>query len=359
VVVVGAGAIGNELVKGLALIGVGQALVVDMDLIAPSNLTRSVLFRMADVGRPKAEVVCERASELNPDSRFVPVVGDIEWTVSDADMAAADVVIGCLDNAYARSVLNRRTRQVNRPWLDGGISIDAIQVSGFRRPGPCWACSVGERTLAQLRQRFSCTGFRRETAASPVPTTAVTASIAGAILLERTVGLLHGETSAIGVRDTLLLSSRVWSSATMTIRADCPLHGPTSRRHPRRMRTRSHDSMADLWDEVGASDAVKVRVPHELIVGMTCSACGYGTTLVAPRGRVGQEQGICDRCGSVTVPTLRTILTRTSPEASLPLATLGINDGDHLMIQDARRRTLVELDGDSLWSPTQEDTRWN
>ena len=77
VLVIGAGAIGNEVVKGLALVGVGCVMVVDMDHVAPSNLTRCVLFRDSDVGRPKADVVCERAAELNPDSRFIPVVGDL------------------------------------------------------------------------------------------------------------------------------------------------------------------------------------------------------------------------------------------------------------------------------------------
>ena len=51
VLVVGAGAIGNELIKNLALLGIGKILIVDMDRIEHTNLTRSVLFRAGDVGR--------------------------------------------------------------------------------------------------------------------------------------------------------------------------------------------------------------------------------------------------------------------------------------------------------------------
>ena len=54
VLVVGAGALGNEVVKNLALLGVGTILIIDRDVVEPSNLSRSVLFRLADGGRPKA-----------------------------------------------------------------------------------------------------------------------------------------------------------------------------------------------------------------------------------------------------------------------------------------------------------------
>ena len=56
----GAGALGNEVVKNLALLGIGSMLVADFDTIEVSNLSRSVLFREADLGRRKAEVVAQR-----------------------------------------------------------------------------------------------------------------------------------------------------------------------------------------------------------------------------------------------------------------------------------------------------------
>ena len=48
VMVVGCGALGNEVLKNLALFGVGHIVVVDFDQVEPHNLTRSVLFRMED-----------------------------------------------------------------------------------------------------------------------------------------------------------------------------------------------------------------------------------------------------------------------------------------------------------------------
>src|SRR3954466_3490505 len=56
VLVVGAGALGNEVLKNLALLGVGTVYVIDIDTIEASNLSRSVLFRAEDGGLPKAKV---------------------------------------------------------------------------------------------------------------------------------------------------------------------------------------------------------------------------------------------------------------------------------------------------------------
>ena len=56
VMVVGAGAIGNEVIKNLALLGVGNLWIVDFDTVDVTNLTRSVLFREADIEIGRAHV---------------------------------------------------------------------------------------------------------------------------------------------------------------------------------------------------------------------------------------------------------------------------------------------------------------
>ena len=73
ILVIGAGALGNEIIKNLALLGIGNIIVVDFDKIEPSNLSRSVLFRERDRGRFKAEVAAERAKDLYPDLKIKPL----------------------------------------------------------------------------------------------------------------------------------------------------------------------------------------------------------------------------------------------------------------------------------------------
>src|SRR5215203_7171615 len=67
VLVIGAGALGNEIIKNLALLGVGNVLVADMDRIENSNLSRSVLYRANDNGQLKATAAANATRGIYPD----------------------------------------------------------------------------------------------------------------------------------------------------------------------------------------------------------------------------------------------------------------------------------------------------
>src|SRR5687768_295716 len=73
ILVVGAGALGNEVLKNLALLGIGEVWVVDFDDIEDSNLTRSVLFRARDRGKNKAVAAADMVRDINPDTRITPL----------------------------------------------------------------------------------------------------------------------------------------------------------------------------------------------------------------------------------------------------------------------------------------------
>ena len=85
--VIGAGALGNEILKNLALLGVGNVVVADRDRIENSNLSRSVLFRGEDCGLSKADVAAARAREIYPGMRVQPLTSTSSTTWARASTA--------------------------------------------------------------------------------------------------------------------------------------------------------------------------------------------------------------------------------------------------------------------------------
>ena len=114
VLVAGAGALGNEVVKNLALFGIGHIYVADFDRIELSNLTRSVLFREEDAYSHayKADIVAKRAREINPQIEVTPIVGNLFSEVGFGLYRSVDVIIGCLDSRLARYQLNRLAKEL-------------------------------------------------------------------------------------------------------------------------------------------------------------------------------------------------------------------------------------------------------
>ena len=124
VLVIGAGALGNEILKNLALLGVGNVLVADLDKIENSNLSRSILYREADCGQSKAEVAARRVREIYPGIRSQAFHGNVVYDLGLGVYRWADVVIGGLDNREARVA-------IDSPGSNTGT--EASQPSG-RRP---------------------------------------------------------------------------------------------------------------------------------------------------------------------------------------------------------------------------------
>ena len=77
--VVGCGALGNEVMKNLVLMGVGHLVLVDFDCVEPSNLSRSILYHSSDIGQRKVDVAKRALLQLNPDLRVDTIFGDVAY----------------------------------------------------------------------------------------------------------------------------------------------------------------------------------------------------------------------------------------------------------------------------------------
>ncbi|MFX1427104.1 MAG: ThiF family adenylyltransferase [Promethearchaeota archaeon] len=119
IMIVGVGALGCEIAKDFALMGIGKLILVDLDTIETSNLSRQMLFRPGDEGRPKAEVAAERLKEMNPYLNidfYFEKLQKLPMSVYEE----SDVIIAALDNFNARLDLNKICLRMKKPMVEGG-----------------------------------------------------------------------------------------------------------------------------------------------------------------------------------------------------------------------------------------------
>ncbi|XP_064632231.1 ubiquitin-like modifier-activating enzyme 1 isoform X2 [Lineus longissimus] len=127
--VVGAGAIGCEIMKSFAMMGVGcspegKVYVTDMDIIEKSNLNRQFLFRPADVQKFKSTTAASAAKVMNPDFNIIAhknMVGhETEKIYNDVFFESLDGVANALDNVDARMYMDRRCVYYRKSLLESG-----------------------------------------------------------------------------------------------------------------------------------------------------------------------------------------------------------------------------------------------
>lgn len=131
VFLVGSGAIGCEMLKNWAMMGLGSGpnggiIITDNDTIEKSNLNRQFLFRPKNVGKNKSEVAAEAVQAMNPDLKgkieaLLDKVGpETEDIFDDAFWQKLDFVTNALDNVDARTYVDRRIIFYKKPLLESG-----------------------------------------------------------------------------------------------------------------------------------------------------------------------------------------------------------------------------------------------
>jgi len=156
ILVVGAGGIGCELLKNLALSGFRHVEVIDLDTIDVSNLNRQFLFRSHHVGSPKCEVAVQAALSMCPsviddeanDREGKPVYIAHHGNVKDNErfglsfFQTFDVVLNALDNVDARRHVNRLCLASNVPLVEAGTTGYLGQVTVIAKDAnvECYEC---------------------------------------------------------------------------------------------------------------------------------------------------------------------------------------------------------------------------
>jgi molybdopterin/thiamine biosynthesis adenylyltransferase len=357
-VVVGAGALGNEVLKNLALLGLGRVFVCDMDTIETSNLTRSTLYRLRDVGRRKAEVAVERTMEMNPDTTAVAVEGDVRFRLGLGVVRRADVILGCLDSVAARVAVNRHAFRMGKTFIDSGLDHLNGDVRVYALPdGPCYECGLTEHDRKTLKRRQSCLKLARdEQSLRKVPTSPTIASIAGGLQTQIAIRAMHGRPVPAGRRLGLYGMSDVMFDVKLSVSDECPAHGwVESLAGKEVVETKLAASSATLGDLLGEARRVLGPKAHvsleddrEVIVGLSCAACSLSRRVLSLAGTLKEEDARCEKCGETMAPDLRARLDGEEGLNDRTLAELGLPPLHIIRIVDEEggREALLELTGD-------------
>lgn len=219
VLVAGAGALGNEVIKDLALFGVGHIFVVDFDRIEVSNLTRSVLFRENDAfeHKFKAQVAAQRAMEINPQIKVTPIVGNLFSEVGLALYKSVDVIIGCLDSRLARYQLNRMAMRAGKTWIDGSIENLTGVVKVYTPGVSCYECGLSREEFNIIMLRTGCADVvRSQTSQGRVATTPISASIVGAVQAQEAMKIIHQDCYDVDKLPFTTLQGKIWRYEGLT-----------------------------------------------------------------------------------------------------------------------------------------------
>ena len=230
VMVVGAGALGNEVLKNLALLNMGHIFIVDFDTIEYANLCRSVLFREEDINRNsfKCEIAAQRIKEINPNIKVQTVNGDIMVDVGLGVFRRMDVVIGCLDNRIARLFINKYAFKTGKIWIDGAIENLSGQLSVFKNGLSCYECTLTPTDWENIRFKLGCADIaQRNSTQGKVPTTPISASIIAAMQVQEALKVIHKNEKQSMAGEQFKydgMNNWIFSFKNETVNEDCASH---------------------------------------------------------------------------------------------------------------------------------------
>ena len=303
VIVVGAGALGNEVLKNLALVGIGKITLIDFDTINNSNLSRSVLFRDHHSGMAKATVAAAAIREINPDCKIRELTGDVMADIGLGLVRDVATVICCVDNREARLWINRMCWKVGTPWIDGGIQEINGVAKVFSPPdGACYECVMTERDYQLIQLRYSCPLLKQEDLLQgKVPTAPTIASMIGGMQAQEALKLIHGLETDTGTAMVFNGVANNFYKSKFSRREDClshetyddPIELPLSAGG-----NTVSELVAAVEKETG-SKFQSIELDRDFLISLECVACEVKETVREPKATVDMKRAICKKCEQV------------------------------------------------------------
>jgi molybdopterin/thiamine biosynthesis adenylyltransferase len=303
------------------LLGAGEIDIFDFDRVELHNLTRSIFLRESDVGRPKATALAARAGEVDPGVRVRGREGDFRDHLSLARLARYDCAVAAVDNFEARLALSQMCLLAGVDLVNAGIDSRHAIVETYPlaalHDSACYECHLPESAYQRIAERYSCGGLKRAAQAERlVPTTAVTASVAGA--LAASAALRLGPAREGAARRTFFDTlAGHGGSVALGRNADCV---GCSALRPRPLLVHA---AGDWRAAIPAGEATWLRTSEPVIVDCECASCGDRS--VAGRCGLRRARDFDDRiaiCVACARPAVR-VAIRDQFEAAELLALYG------------------------------------
>jgi len=309
VMVVGAGAIGNETLKNLALLGVGNIFIVDFDVISTSNLSRTVLFRKEDVGKKKVEVAAKRTKELAllDDVKVDWFHGDLVWELGTGVYDEMDIVLGCLDNVETRISVNKHCWLTETPWIDAGMKELALSVEFYKPPElPCYQCNLTKEQISNSNKRYSCDFFKRKSFdEGKMPTTQIASAIVSALQVQEAVKYLCGQSIANKKKMYFQGTTNDFNIFSKNVNNNCIAHVnyPDIISIP----LTTNMSLKEFLEFIsqkkysGLGATLDFRGDRTFVKSIACRSCGNEIKIMRPTYKVEDVETVCDNCKKTTV----------------------------------------------------------
>ncbi len=304
ILVVGAGALGNEVCKNLALVGVAHITVIDYDVVEDVNLSRSILLRSEDLGKKKAEVIAKRMEDLCENVAVEALSCNVVYDYGAANYRAFDAVLIAVDNLEARKWVNRYSYMWNVPVIDGGLDGLICSVQVVVPPDTsCLECTFGTSEEESISEKYSCDGLALDTPEEKFAMVVNTAAIAAGIMVQETLKILHSKKSFLAGR-RLTINGNNGESDIVVV--------------PRREKCRAHKDLESegagaidvpcsndftvgqlrqmLREAVNETD-FEIHHDSSIMYGALCSRCGTSKEVLRLAGKTRKREMTCESCG--------------------------------------------------------------
>lgn len=359
VMVVGAGALGNEVLKNLALMNVGSIFIVDFDTIEYANLCRSVLFREEDIKRNnfKCEIAAKRIKEINPNVKVQAVNGDVMIDVGLGVFRRMDVIIGCLDNRIARLFINKYAYKVGKTWIDGAIENLSGQLNVYKNGLSCYECALTKTDWENIRFKMGCADVaQRNSTQGRVPTTPISSSIIAAMQVQEAIKVIHGNDKQSMAGEQFKydgMNNWILTFKSAELREDCDSHyvikeDELIQAKDLSCNTKIGDALSRL-KEILDDEVVSISLNYKIILEVTSMKTDHSSSIIIPEPHFSDNMQTAyqEEPGEpIGITKYTDQINDEFPDQNMSLKSAGVAPLQILTVETSKDIFFVELSGD-------------